>query len=557
MKRAIQLAALTLFTNAPLFAAYPTGPEITDRDAPGGITLRLADWAYLPKSIASPTGQVTRINSLRAEPVASLSASRLLVNDQQGSLYFLNRSTRAVTTYLNFNTLLGPTFYTASGHGAGLVSLAFDPAYATTGKFYTVHGEFDSATSQHRSVVTEWADTNINDAVFTGTRATLLTVDAPTAYHQVGEIGFNPAATSPAHPDYRRLYIASGDGGTGENLATRDTPQMLGSRLGKILRVTPALSGTPGTYTIPTDNPFRTIAGAAPEIYSLGYRNPHRLQWTTTSNATHLLTSDIGGGLYEEVNFVTPGSNAGWPYVEGTMTLTAAGPVNTPPPATLSMFVTNPAQSLGSMPHTFPAALYSHRDGDAIAGGFVYQGTGIPQLRGKFVFGDITTARLFWCDFNDMIAATSDANPDTVADIHELKLFYDNPADASGPVPTRLFDAVRRAYDARNELAVGTTSLAGTVDNDPLPGYGPTAAGNDPYGVPYGGGRSDIRFALIDNELFVLSKSDGAIRRLFSAAGDTNLDGTVDFADLLILAQNYRATRWRQPRAGVTPGDAQ
>ena len=59
---------------------------------------------------------------------------------------------------------------------------------------------------------------------------------------------------------------------------------------------------------------------------------------------------------------------------------------------------------------TYPVAEYSHRDGDAISSGFVYHGTKIPQLLGKYVFGDISTGRLFYTDYAAMLAQDAENN---------------------------------------------------------------------------------------------------------------------------------------------------
>jgi hypothetical protein len=188
-----------------------------------------------------------------------------------------------------------------------------------------------------------------------------------------------------------------------------------------------------------------------------------------------------------------------------------------PLPATLPIYTNTTSSSVGDIVPTYPLAQYSHQDGDAVSSGFVYRGTMIPQLRGKYVFGDITTARLFYCHGNEMSAA-DDGNPGTVAPIHELKVHYSSPYDALGPRERRVFDIVRDAFDRRNETASGSVLHDGTADNDALPGFAGVTSGSDPYGVPYGGGRADVRWVLVDGELYLLGKSDGMIRA--AAAGD-------------------------------------
>ena len=70
----------------------------------------------------------------------------------------------------------------------------------------------------------------------------------------------------------------------------------------------------------------------------------------------------------------------------------------------------------------------------------------MPQLRGKYIFGDITTARLFYADLADMIANDNDGIRTTLAAIHELQVVFDTPDDNpdQGPVARRLFDIAAR-----------------------------------------------------------------------------------------------------------------
>jgi len=514
------MMAVWLVTGAQrVLAGYPAGPQITDRDAPGQISILLSDWASAPKSGTTTAAPVARINFVRAEPVPALAATRLFANDLNGSLHILDRASRTFSTYLHFPSIFNGTGATGTfdnnpGLAAGLVTLQFDPQYATNGKFYTVHTELGGNPSEYReAVLYEWRDTDIANTTFEGTRALLLTVQYSDNIHPIGDILFNPLATGAAHPDWRNMYIASGDGGAGESStpSIREQNQMLGNLLGKVLRIQPAASGTPGAYTIPGDNPFFSppyAPGARPEVYAYGLRNPHRLSW----DGNLLLVDDIGLNSWEEVNVVRPGANYGYSRLEGNMVLGANNFVNNNElPATLPIYTDTTASSVGDIVPTYPVAHYSHRDGDAISSGFVYRGSLVPRLRGKYVFGDITTARLFYCDLSEMLAA-DDGDPNTTAPIHELKVFYSSPYDGLGPRERRAFDIVRDAFDHRNETAVGSTLHTGIPDGDRLPGGATVTNGNDPYGVPYGGGRADIRWYSIDEEIYLLSKADGMLR---------------------------------------------
>ena len=142
----------------------------------------------------------------------------------------------------------------------------------------------------------------------------------------------------------------------------------------------------------------------------------------------------------------------------------------------------------GTVAPSLPVLEYGHdaSGGDAIAGGFVYRGKAIPALRGKYVLGDTSTGRLWWADFQAMLAADG-SRPPKVAQLHELQVSW------NGRVYPTLFDIVRTAYHARGGK------------RPDLPGRA-TLAPN---------GRVDVRFAVDrDGELYLLTKSDGVIRKV-------------------------------------------
>jgi hypothetical protein len=163
--------------------------------------------------------------------------------------------------------------------------------------------------------------------------------------------------------------------------------------------------------------------------------------------------------------------------------------------------------------------LYSHREGDAIGSGFVYRGKLMPQMVGQYIFTDITTGRMFYADLNEMIASRGMRGKQ--APVHEIQVMYKSPYEASEktPVKRRMYDIVADAF-AHRDGVVDPVSPQGV-----LPGAAATTGGwrdktflpgkADPYGIPYGGGRADVRLSMGgDGELYIMSKSDGMIRRL-------------------------------------------
>jgi hypothetical protein len=341
----------------------------------------------------------------------------------------------------------------------------------------------------------------------------------------MGDLVFNPLAR-PGDPDYGNLYIAMGDGTAGERAGvTHSIPQRLDALPGKILRITPDTTLHPqdilssnGKYRIPSTgtnaNPFVSIKSARPEIYANGFRNPHKMSWDPVTNT--LIANGIGNGSWEEVNVIIKGENYGYAEREGPEQLFVGGPnsgrtgsranpsVPFPSPDTLTVeSIEKPVTPV------YPVAAFSHRDGAAIGGGFVYRGKLMPQVAGKYLFSDVVTGRLFYSDLSEMLAAHK-TSPNKLAEVHELQIVYKSPYRnlSEGPVKRRMFDIVADAYSNREGVAIPNNVLPGISVLTRVPEV-------DPYGVPYGGGRADVRFSMgADGEIYVLSKCDGMIRKL-------------------------------------------
>ncbi len=539
--------------------------------------LRIEDYATMPisgstvfPSATANSAYLARPNFLAEEPGGG---NRFFVNDLNGPLYTLDRTTKQFSTYLNFNgrgsaTGLFDKFVFSSGFANGLITFQFDPDYRNNGKFYTVHMEEPGAAGSQipnnatvpgfntagytatpavttpsggarQTVLLQWTDTNIDNSTFEGTARELLRLDMSGQIHPMGDLIFNPLA-DPGDPDWRVMYVSIGDGGAGEqsNAATRMTPQRLDTLGGKVLRIVPDLTehtdtstvSPNGRYRIPNDNPFTSINNSAvrDELFAVGLRNPHRMSWDVDpENPTnnHLIVNDIGLHTWEEVNIVQGGRNFGYSQREGNevlLTSNSTGPL--PPVDTIPVQITNTVTS-GTIVPTYPVAQYGHDFsdsqfiGDSISSGYVYRGTRIPELYGKYLFGEITTGQIFYTDYEEMLAA-DDGDPNTMAEIHSLKVLWDSPNDApnqglqeystvqpGGAVLGPMFQIIERTYEFRG-------------GQDPeLPGAADVTSPN---------GRADIRIQIDEaGELYILSKSDGMIRAIVGAAA-TPLTLTVD-----------------------------
>jgi hypothetical protein len=585
--------------------------------AHAGMTLRLEDYATAPKTGATGAFDdpitfgnsvyLARINFLADDPIDS---NRMFVNDLNGPLYMVDKTTKSFTQYLNFNgrgaaTGLFDRMYRDGGFATGLVTFQFDPDYANNGKFYTVHVEQNTiegsttpdntafpglntagyaettpfnnpAATSWQNILVEWTDSNPANSTFEGSARELFRIGQRDRIHPVGDIIFNPAAT-PSDPDWRMMYVSIGDGSNGEQSAnaTRRTPQRLDSFGGKIIRIRPdnvgantalTLEPTNGEYYIPTDNPYRSINNSAvrDEIYAVGFRNPHRMSWDVDPNNpanNHLIVDDIGLHTWEEVNIVHAGGNYGYSEREGNQILmssndTSPDPLPSPDQVTLRVTSTT---IVGPVTPKYPVIQYGHGRGgqvgpagDSISSGYVYRGSNIPSLYGKYVFGEITTGQLFWADYDEMLAA-DDGTASTLATIHSFDILWDDPNAAGGEElysTTRIIDT-NPVVEERQDLVFGPLFGIVKTGYDARGGTDPNLPGGS--AVTGSQGRADIRIQVdAAGELYIISKSDGMIRYIVEAVGnaDFNDDNQVDGQDFLIWQRNLGGA------GGLAEGDA-
>jgi hypothetical protein len=471
---------------------------------------------------------LARENSLREEPGRS---DRFFINDLNGPIYILGKATKTFATYLDFNGRDGRAglFHKLAfevGFAGGLTSLQFDPDYARNGKFYTVHMEDPALPGsnmpdnthvpaldlrgykttpaiatpgeiQRECVLIEWTDTSPSNATFEGTAREVMRIAYNTRVHPLGDLSFNPTAVR-GDSEWRVMYIGSGDGGSGESrLPMRKNPQRLDTLVGKILRIVPDLSehtstsrvSENGRYRIPSDNPFVATAGARPEIWAYGLRNPHRLHWAidpADARNNRLIANSIGLHTWETVNIIRKGANYGYSQREGNELLQADNKTAALPDVDTIPVLISDTVTAGTTAPTYPVAQYGHvkTGGDAIGDGFLYRGTLVPALRGKYIFTDIATGRLWYADYAELLAA-DDGNPKTMATLHEVGMRWNG-----------------RQYDSMLPIATAAYHERGGK-NPELTGFNSTT----------GKGRADAHLAVDSaGELYIFTKSDGMIR---------------------------------------------
>ena len=509
------------------------------------LTIEIEDFAPLPvtgnpEATGQVDGMLARVNSIREEPGGT---GRLFIPDMNGPVYILDRKTKALTTYLDFNGRdqrpgLFDRLLWETGYSSGVSQLQFDPDYRRNGKFYTVHMESPTLPGSQRpdptsvpglkfgmfgyeptaaittpgpiqfeSILIEWTDTDIRNAVFEGTAREIMRVQLNGRIHPMGELVFHPTAR-PGDPEWRVMYIGSGDSGSGESRTLiRPNPQRLDTVVGKILRIIPepgpdlgrgsraqSTLSENGRYRIPNDNPFASTPGARKEVWAYGLRNPHRLSWApdpSNPRRHHLIAASIGLRTWEAVYIIEKGANYGYSQREGNQMLQPDN-VIAPLPAVdkIAVQIGDKVTDEAVVPR-YPVLQYGHvpAGGDGIGSGYVYTGKALPLLRGKYVFSDLSTGRFWYADFKDMLAA-HDADPSTLAQMHELKIRW------KGQVHDTFMPIAQAAYQAR-----------GGKDPD-LPGRATVS----------GAKRADARFAVDGKgELYIYSKTDGMIRQVVRA----------------------------------------
>ena len=276
-------------------------------------------------------------------------SGRLFVCERIGRVRVANRGILSPTAFLDIRTRVK-----TSDIEQGLLGLAFPPGFTITNShFYVTYTD-----SSNNLVVSRFFVTTNSNVVNAATEQRVLTVPKPYTNHNGGQLAFGPDGY---------LYVGIGDGGSeGDPLNNGQTTTNL---LGKILRID--TEGTNQTYGIPPTNPFVGNASYLPEIWAYGLRNPWRFSFDRLTGDLYI--GDVGQNTYEEIDFQSArdpgGENYGWRWFEGNH------PYNLPLGANTNNL-------------TWPIIEYSHANGCAVIGGYVYRGSAYPRMYGIYFFGD-------------------------------------------------------------------------------------------------------------------------------------------------------------------------
>jgi glucose/arabinose dehydrogenase len=258
----------------------------------------------------------------------------------------------------------------SGGDEQGLLGLAFHPGYATNGYFYVNYVAPGGGAAGHTEVTRFHVngDPRSSDVADPSSKKVLLTFNQPESNHNGGWLAFGPDGY---------LYISAGDGGGAYDAhGSFGNGQNRNTMLGKILRID-VDNGDP--YGIPDGNPFKGSLSMQNEIWAFGLRNPWRCSFDRLTG--DLWIGDVGQDTREEIDLIPAGAgglNFGWRPREGIIQTSRYA--NEKP-------VTAAVE---------PIFDYGHNGaGASVTGGYVYRGTKLPELQGKYIFGDYVVGK-FW-----------------------------------------------------------------------------------------------------------------------------------------------------------------
>ncbi|MDE0835720.1 MAG: PQQ-dependent sugar dehydrogenase [Akkermansiaceae bacterium] len=286
---------------------------------------------------------------------------KLWVMEQAGSIWIIDLKTgkKSAKPFLKIEDKV-----TREKNEQGMLGLAFAPDFEKSGRYYINYNEKGGDTRIVRYVSEDRQTTDPDSG------ETILKYKQPFWNHNGGWLDFGPDGM---------LYIATGDGGAAND--PKGKAQNLSSHLGKLLRLD--VSGKKG-YKIPKDNAFAGKKGALPEIHAYGLRNPWRCSFDRDTGDFWI--GDVGQNAWEEINFVEKGEvggmNFGWRLREAD--------------------VETPKKKVGGKrpkDNVEPVYVYKHgsgpREGLSVTGGFVYRGSKLADLKGRYIFADYQNPRIW------------------------------------------------------------------------------------------------------------------------------------------------------------------
>jgi len=327
--------------------AAVVGTACAGADGQAAATTAAVTTAAAPRSTA--TGDARSPRRLRARVIVRGLAAPLYVSaapGEPGRLYVVEQTGRIRVVEdgrIRREPFLDLRSQVESGGEQGLFSIAFHPDYGQNRRFYVQYTDLNENTR-----IVEFRSNGTR--ALPGTRRQIFFLEDPYSNHNGGQLVFGPD---------RRLYAGMGDGGGGGDPQNRS--QDLGQLFGKLLRFDVDSPGSP----------------LQPEIVALGLRNPWRFSFDRANGDLYI--GDVGQLHSEEIDYTPSGSpgleNYGWDVYEGRRQFERKDP--------------------GQGRLVFPIATYGRELGYSVTGGYVYRGSAVPSFRGRYIYGDFGTGRIW------------------------------------------------------------------------------------------------------------------------------------------------------------------
>ena len=340
------VAAQRVASGASSYTPAPASQSITV--AAGGTSVATVNYAAAALTLA-----LRELASVPGAVFATAPAgdARLFIVERAGRIRILQDGTVLPTPFLDISNRV-----MSQGEG-GLLSIAFDPQFASNGLLFLYYIDRDNNIVIERQQAS--SNANLADS---GAALEIIRIAHPNyTNHFGGTVAFGPDGM---------LYIGTGDGGgAGDPARNAQNPASL---LGKMLRLDVSAASAVRPYAVPSTNPWVGEASSRrPEVWALGLRNP----WRYAFDGANLYIADVGQDRREEVNIAAAAQGAlnyGWNTMEGTQCYGGA--------------------ACSQTGLTLPASEYEHGtngvNGCSITGGYVYRGKAIAELTGQYFYSD-------------------------------------------------------------------------------------------------------------------------------------------------------------------------
>ncbi|MBI65613.1 MAG: glucose dehydrogenase, partial [Candidatus Marinimicrobia bacterium] len=322
----------------------------------------------------------------------------IYVVEQSGIIRIINQTNKEESIFLDIEDRVHQPLFPADERG--LLGFAFDPDFKNNGFIYINYVNKKDYTRVSRLAADIYLANKDSEEI-------LIEIKQPYSNHNGGFLDFGP-------DNY--LYISVGDGGSSGD--PDNNAQDLTNLFGTILRID--VSSDSG-YSVPSSNPFLNQDDYMDEVWSYGLRNVWRFSFDRLTGDLYM--GDVGQNNWEEINFQSydsnGGENYGWKIMEANHCFKSD-----------QCDTTNLILPIFEYPNdanyvkTILGIRQKNMHGCSITGGYVYRGEKIPELYGKYVFGDYCTGKIWSFKYDDNQLTNLEDHSKNILNSINKKEFY-------------------------------------------------------------------------------------------------------------------------------------